>query len=168
MDVLIESAIMAVMCFIGSGIILFTLKSFFGKSITYKLCLWLIPGIIFVIVNTYFLGRMGGINNIIVTLITMPLGVSVLLVSLVYIGKKLSGSLQRIADELNDSSKQIHLASSQIAASSQHIAEGVSSQAAAIEETSSSMEEMSSMTKGNADNAHLAKVLMAETMTIVN
>jgi methyl-accepting chemotaxis protein len=58
---------------------------------------------------------------------------------------------------------QTAAAAGQVSASSQSLAEGASEQAASLEETSASLEEMASMTKRNADSAHEAKQIAADT-----
>ncbi|MDR2861161.1 MAG: methyl-accepting chemotaxis protein, partial [Syntrophobacterales bacterium] len=65
-----------------------------------------------------------------------------------------------VIDGLKTASDHVDSAATELSASSQQIAEGASEQAASLEEASASMEEMSSMTKQNAENAHLANDMM--------
>jgi methyl-accepting chemotaxis protein len=74
-------------------------------------------------------------------------------------------ALTRIAATLGEGSNQVASASTQVSGSSQTLAQGASEQAAALEETTSALEEMSSMTKRNAETAHQAAGLSAETKT---
>lgn len=73
------------------------------------------------------------------------------------IGRSSSKALEKIADQLSDSSNQIAAAAGQVSGSSQSLAQGASEQAASLEETSASLEEMASMTKHNAEHAQQAK-----------
>ncbi len=96
------------------------------------------------------------------------LGIAAVMISLYFIIGSLVRPIIRITEGLNTGADQVSAASNEVASASQSLAEGASEQAAAIEETASSLEEMSSMTKHNADNAGLAKELMAETRKIVD
>lgn len=75
--------------------------------------------------------------------------------------------INRVAKNLDDSSKQVTASSEQVFKASRDLASGASQQAASVEETSSSLEEMSSMTKQNADNANQANTLMKESNVVV-
>ena len=79
---------------------------------------------------------------------------------------QMASSLNKAADNLQNSllqvastSEQVATASSEIAASSQSVAQGASEQASALEETSSALIEMSAATKRNADSAVQANTL---------
>lgn len=71
--------------------------------------------------------------------------------------RKVTRTLNRIADTVHEGSEQTASASSQVATASQSLAESASEQAASLEETSASLEEMSSMTSRNAENVQTAK-----------
>ena len=80
--------------------------------------------------------------------------------------QRMTNSLNRAAQNLQDSllqvtsvSQQVATASAEIAASSQSVAEGASEQAAALEQTSSALIEMSAATKRNAESAGQANTL---------
>ncbi|HEY0469935.1 MAG TPA: HAMP domain-containing protein, partial [Polyangiaceae bacterium] len=80
--------------------------------------------------------------------------------------RRMTASLNKAAENLQNSllqvastSDQVATASSEIAASSQSVAQGASEQASALEETSSALIEMSAATKRNADSALQANVL---------
>jgi methyl-accepting chemotaxis protein len=79
---------------------------------------------------------------------------------------QMTSSLNKAADNLQNSllqvastSEQVATASSEIAASSQSVAQGASEQASALEETSSALIEMSAATKRNAESAVQANTL---------
>ena len=71
-------------------------------------------------------------------------------------------ALNKLVEDLNDSSAQVSQAAGHVSGSSQSLAEGSSEQAASVEETSASLEELSSMTKLNAENAQKANDLARE------
>ena len=71
----------------------------------------------------------------------------------IFFSNSLSGSINRIINNLSDTAEQVYHASIQGSSSSNHLAEGASKQASSLEETSASLEEMSSMTKQNAEHA---------------
>ncbi len=81
----------------------------------------------------------------------------------IFITRSITGPINRIIDNLTESSSQVASASGQIATASQSLAEGSTEQAASLEETSSALEEMASMTRQNADNAGSANTMMSET-----
>jgi len=85
-----------------------------------------------------------------------------------FITRSVTKPINRVVTGLCDGAAQIAAASSQVSTASQSLAEGTSKQAASLEETSSSMEELSSMTKQNADNAKMARDMMAEAKKIVD
>lgn len=84
----------------------------------------------------------------------------------------ISGSIvkpvNRIIEDLSESSVKATAVSEQISSASQSLADGASEQAASIEETSAALEEMSSMTKQSAGNADEVKELMRESGKIVS
>ncbi len=86
----------------------------------------------------------------------------------VRITRRLSGTIYRIIQGLNEGAGQVASAAGEVSSASQILAEGASEQAAAIEETSSSLEEMASMTRRNAGNAGQADSLMKQTTQVVN
>jgi hypothetical protein len=73
------------------------------------------------------------------------------------IGRRMSGTIQELAQSLTNGAVQVAQASAQSSQSSQALADGAAQQAAALEQTSASLEEMSSMTRRNADSAQQAK-----------
>ncbi|HEY0462763.1 MAG TPA: methyl-accepting chemotaxis protein, partial [Polyangiaceae bacterium] len=80
--------------------------------------------------------------------------------------QRMTASLNKAAENLQNSllqvastSEQVATASSEIAASSQSVAQGASEQASALEETSSALIEMSAATKRNAESALQANAL---------
>ena len=78
-----------------------------------------------------------------------------------------SHTLQEVATELSQSSRQVALAAGQISSSSQTLAQGASSQASSFEETSASTEELSATIRKNADDSHAAADLMNDTSQVV-
>lgn len=84
----------------------------------------------------------------------------------------ISGSIvkpvNRVIEDLGESSIKATAVSEQISSASQSLADGAAEQAASIEETSAALEEMSSMTKQSAGNADEVKGLMWESGKIVS
>lgn len=74
----------------------------------------------------------------------------------IFFSNSLSGSINRIINNLSDTAEQVYHASVQGSSTSSQLAEGAATQASSLEETSASLEEMSSMTKQNAENAEQA------------
>ncbi|MFZ4438587.1 MAG: methyl-accepting chemotaxis protein [Syntrophales bacterium] len=167
MTLLIESLIILVVVVAGGLITLLALKLVLGKNLTYKLCAWMLPGYIGLIMSVYVGARLGGLTNPPILLLTSCLGAISIIANFIIVGKTLIHRIQRIADQLSKSVSEMNASSLHISVTSQNQADGSATQAAAIEETSSSLEEMSAMTKGNADNAIHAKALVAKTSTIV-
>jgi methyl-accepting chemotaxis protein len=99
----------------------------------------------------------------IISLIAFILGVG----SALYIIRAISKPLIRATKGLSESADEVASTSLQIGASSEELADGAAEQAASLEETSASLEEISSMTRQNADNAHHAEKMAAESERIV-
>ncbi|MDA8124416.1 MAG: methyl-accepting chemotaxis protein [Deltaproteobacteria bacterium] len=153
--------VITVVDLIGAGIIAFILRSVFGRNLTYKLFVWLIPGIVVIITNTTVATKLGGFSNMTAFVIFMTVGLAVLIANFIIVGNVLIRKLHNIADDIFKSAAEVSSASGMVSLSSQTLAAGASTQAASVEEFSSSMEEMSSMTKQNAENAQQANLLMS-------
>jgi hypothetical protein len=164
MELLIEFAIRLVIYVVAAAVVAGILRFFFGKSLTFKLFIWLAPGVLLVIWSAYIAGRTGGDGWI---KLMIPSSMLIMTVNFIIVGKRLVSQIQQIADALYRSADEMNSASTLVTSATENLAEGASSQAAAIEESSSSLEEMSAMTSGNADHANQAKNLMAETRAIV-
>jgi methyl-accepting chemotaxis protein len=80
---------------------------------------------------------------------------------------RVTRTLHRVIDGLNESAEQVVSASGQIASGSQSLAEGSTEQAASLEETSSAIEQISGMTKQNAQHADQADSLMKATVSVM-
>ena len=167
MNLLFESLIVMVVVIVGAGIATMILRKVSGQNLTYTIFTWMMPGYIILIMCVYVGARLGGLTNPPMLLLTASLGTVTIIVNFIIVGKTLIDKMQRIADQLSESVSEMNSSSLNISTNSQNQAEGAAAQAAAIEETSSSLEEMSAMTKGNADNALQAKVLVAKSSTIV-
>ena len=105
-------------------------------------------------------------NLIMVIVIGILIGAGALLMS-IGISRSITKPITRVIAGLSEGADRVASASGQVLVGSRSLAEGASAQAAGIEETSSSIEEMSSMTKRNAENAHQADSLMADTGRVV-
>ena len=84
------------------------------------------------------------------------------------ISRSIVRPLRKMATTLGNGNEQMSTSALQVTSSSQSVAAGASEQAASLEETSSSLEEMSSMTKKNADSAHQANLLSAESKAVAD
>lgn len=166
MDFLTLLATKLVTYVVGATVIAGILRFFLGKTLTVKLYLWLVPGILIVLLAAFFSGLYTTTGGVWLK-ISVPFAMLVLIANFVVVGKRLVGQIQRIIDELTESADEMRSAADLVSGATQSLAEGAASQASAIEQTSASLEEMSAMTRGNADNAARAKTLMAETRAIV-
>lgn len=164
MELLIEFVIRLVIYVVAMAIVAGIIRFFFGKSLTFKLFIWLAPGVLLVIWSAYIAGRTGAEGWI---KLMIPSSMLIMAVNFIIVGKRLVAQIQQIADELMASTREINSASTLVSTATETLADGASSQAVAIEETSSSLEQMAAMTTGNADHAGQAKNLMAETRAIV-
>ncbi len=168
MEILITYCITLLINLIASGLIALILRGIYGKNLTYKIFLWLIPGISIVISNTSIVSKLGGLANPMVVAISTLVGLAVMVGNFILVGKFLIRNLTNISDDISKSVNEVNSASAMVSSSSQALAEGASEHASALEQTSSSLEEMSSMTKQNADNAAQAKAFTAEAKQVVN
>ncbi len=168
MELLIIYIIILALNLACSGVVALILRAIYGKNLTYKIFLWLIPGICICISNAGFLHRLGGLENLMAVIICSVLGLSIMVANFVMVGRFLIGKLTEISSSITESATEVNSASGMVTTSSQTLAEGATEHAAALEETSSSLEEMSSMTKQNADNAAQAKALTVEAKQIVD
>ena len=107
----------------------------FGQNLTVRLLIGLIPGVALVIINTYVWAHLGGIKNLTMTVIQLPIGISLLIANFIWIGKGLIRKIAQVGEELNNSSNQLLSAAGQASSVSSSLAAGASQQAAAIEET---------------------------------
>ena len=82
----------------------------------------------------------------------------------IFIGRGITGPLNRAIEGLSSGSEQVTSAAGQISQSSQQVASGSTEQAASLEETSSSLEETATMTQKNAENADSANKLSNKSM----
>ncbi len=144
------------------------LRVVFGKNLTYKLFLWMMPGTATAIMSAYTGAKLGGLNNPFVCLPIAVFAGIVMIANYIILGRSLINKLQHHIDDLSQSAQEISSSSAHVSQSSQSQADGVSTQASELEETSSSLEEIASMTHGNADNAAHAKALMSTVMSIIN
>lgn len=163
MDLLIQIFIRLIAYIVVAVVIAGIIRYFIGKTFTYKLFIWLIPGVTAAMLGSFISGRAEGS----LVYITSPIGALAMLINFIIVGKKTTMQIQQIADELTESTGEMNSAATLVSTATENLAEGASAQASAIEQTSSSLEEMSAMTTGNADNANHAQTLMAETRAIV-
>jgi methyl-accepting chemotaxis protein len=168
MKYIIEYTIALAMNLIAAGLIALVLRAIYGKNLTYKIYLWLIPGVVIVLCNTTLSERMGGWNNPVVASIATVIGIAIMTANFILVGKKLVHQITNVTSDISKSAGEVNSASNMVSASSQALAEGASEHASALEETSSSLEEMLSMTKQNADNAAQARALTVEAKEIVD
>ena len=85
---------------------------------------------------------------IVFSLIAIGVGIFLALV----IARSISKSLEKVIDNLSDSSAQVTQASQELSSASQQLAEGSSEQASSLEETSATLNESSSMLQRTTDN----------------
>ena len=168
MNIFVELLVVFAFIVGGTAVIIAGVRMVLGKNLTYKLYLWLYPGLSCLTLCAFVGGKLGGIENLSTFIFFATIASVAVFANLMLVGKFLIGKLQRIADEISESTSEMSSAALNVASSSQNQAEGTSTQAAAIEESSSSLEEMASMTKANADNAKQAMILIEQERTVVS
>jgi len=161
MKLIIEYFILLVLDLIAAGIIALILRAIYGKNLTYKLFLWLIPGLAIILGNTTLATKLGGFSNPLAVGLSMIVGMGLMVGNFILVGRFLIRKLNNIADDIVRASNEVNAASEMVSSSSQRLAEGTSEQASSIEEFSSSLEELSSTTSQNADHAGQADTLMS-------
>ncbi len=164
MELLVDVVVKLVTYIVAAAVIGGVLRYFLGNSLTVKLYVMIIPGVIIAILAGWFSGRTGGVGW---TKLTLVFAMAALVANFIVVGRRFVSQLQQIADEIHESTGEINAASTLVSKATESLAEGASSQASAIEETSASLEEMSAMTKGNADNASQADGLMKKTNQVI-
>lgn len=160
MKLMVEYFILIVIDLFTAGLVALILRAIYGKNLTYKLFLWLIPGLVILICNTALTVKLGGLTNPVAVIICMVVGLGILVANFVLVGKFLIRRLDTIADEISKSADEVNSASGMVSSSSQTLAEGAASQASSIEEISSSLEEMSSMAARNTETAGQVDAIM--------
>ncbi|MFH0782500.1 MAG: methyl-accepting chemotaxis protein [Pseudomonadota bacterium] len=78
------------------------LRVIFGNGLTYKFWMTIIPGIAFLCTDIYFWALLGGYKNITVTLTIVPIGVVIMVMNFVYLGKTIVARINKIVDMLKD------------------------------------------------------------------
>lgn len=146
--------------FLSVGIIL---SIILRRNLTSKLYNWTIPGWICLIIDYTFWLKFGGYHYLFGTFVFVPLGVVLVVVNYIIVGKFLINKLQMVVDHLVATVGEVGTCAQSVASASLSLADGSSEQAAAIEEASSSLEEMAAMTKQNAANSNLVNQLMTQT-----
>ena len=121
MTLLIESLIIFVVAVAGGLITLLTLKLVLGKNLTYKLCAWMLPGYIGLILSVYVGARLGGLTNPPILILTASLGAISIIANFIMVGKTLIHRIQRIADQLSESVSEMNASSLHICLSASKI-----------------------------------------------
>lgn len=85
----------------------------------------------------------------------------------IYLIRSTFKPLNRAVDALRDVVGKVESSADTTQTSSQALADGASDQAASLEETAASQEEITAMTRQNAENAEQARILMQDTMGLV-
>ncbi|MRR16062.1 MAG: hypothetical protein EG826_06370 [Deltaproteobacteria bacterium] len=151
MKLMVEYFILIVLDLFTAGLVALILRAIYGKNLTYKLFLWLIPGLVILICNTALTVKLGGLANPPAVIACMVSGLGILVANFVLVGKFLIRKLDNIASEISQSADDVNSASGMVSTSSQKLAEGAASQASSMEEISSSLMEMSSTAVRNAE-----------------
>ena len=162
MEYTVSYIITTVLNLVTAGLIALILRAIYGKNLTYKLFLWLIPGIVIVIGNATLASKLGGFNNPAAVTIVTVVGLGIMVANFILVGRFLIRKLSNIADDISKSADEVSSASGMVSSSSQTLAEGASVQASSVEELTSTLEEISSMTTQSAGHAHQANNLMSQ------
>ena len=87
---------------LGGITVAIALRLIFGNNLTLKLWLNMFPGIALLVIDVYIWKMLGGVNNIRVTLLTVPIGTGLVVLSLIYIGKTTIARINKVVDILKD------------------------------------------------------------------
>lgn len=139
-----------------------------GKNLTYKICLGLLPSFVVYGASGYGTGLMGGMKNATAGAIGGLTTITFVLINVLYFSKKLINQLQGKVTDISEATAEMSSGAINVAAAAQNQADSASRQASSIEETSAALEEMSAMTSANADNASRATNLNAEGRKVVS
>ncbi len=86
----------------GSAAVAVVLYFIFGKNLTLRLWLGLIPGIALLLMDVYIWALLGGVKNIQLTLIIVPIGVSLMVLNFIYMGKTTIARINKVVYILKD------------------------------------------------------------------
>ncbi|MFW6263564.1 MAG: methyl-accepting chemotaxis protein, partial [Thermotogota bacterium] len=89
-------------------------------------------------------------QTILIVFSLIAIGVGIFLA--IVIARSISKSLEKVIDNLSDSSAQVTQASQELSSASQQLAEGSSEQASSLEETSATLNQSSSMLQRTSEN----------------
>ena len=106
-------------------------------------------------------------SSTLVMLVLGGVGLAALAVTLLLIGRSVTGRLRNVSVGLRHTTSQVLDVSRTVSESALNLSLGATSQAASLEETSASMEEMASMTRKNAEHLCQAAQLMAHVDRVV-
>ncbi len=162
MSIIVELSILVGIIVFGSVITIAVLYMIFGRNLTMRLLFGLMPGINILLVIIYLWKILGGVQNLKMTIILVPIAMVPMIVSFYLVGKTLIRKISSVGDELDASADQVASAAGHVASAGNSLASGASQQAASIEETAASLEEMSAMTMKNAESAAEANRIMKE------
>ncbi len=99
---IVELLIVLGIVLFGSAAVAVVLYFIFGKNLTLKLWLGLIPGITLLIMTVYIWAHFGGIKNIQLSCIIVPIGVSLMVFNFIYVGKTTIARINKVVDILKD------------------------------------------------------------------
>jgi methyl-accepting chemotaxis protein len=74
----------------------------FGKNLTLKLWITVVPGLVFLLTDVYVWAMLGGIKNIKISLIVVPIGIGLMVANFIFMGKTTIARINRVADMLKD------------------------------------------------------------------
>jgi methyl-accepting chemotaxis protein/methyl-accepting chemotaxis protein-1 (serine sensor receptor) len=97
------------------------------------------------------------------SIVAVLIGFGVLVAGVViYLGKRLVGPVERVAEELAQSAVQLESSSTHVASASQQLARDAADQASALEETSAALEEVHSMARRNSESCESSAARVTE------
>ncbi|MEN6468457.1 MAG: methyl-accepting chemotaxis protein [Smithella sp.] len=96
------------------------------------------------------------------------IGMTIVLILGYFIYTSVVTPVVKVISGLSESARHVSDVSAEVSAASMQVAEGAGSQASSVEETSASLEELSAMTRQNAENAHQAKIMMQDSVQIID
>ena len=163
----LELAIVMAIIIVGSLVGHGAMYALYKSNLMLRIWLRLLPAIWILVGCTYTWARLGGITDIKVTLIVVPIAAIAVAINFILVGRAILLNLNESIDNFTSGLYEMTDASQTMTSISQSLADKASEQASSLEETSASLEELTAMTRQNSDNAGQANALMEETKTVV-
>ncbi|MBU0995188.1 MAG: methyl-accepting chemotaxis protein [Proteobacteria bacterium] len=97
-----ELLIVFFICVFGISLVALTIRIVFGNTLTLRLWITIGPGIVLLCTDVYWYALMGGPRNLLMTFIAVPIGVSIMVINFIYMGKTVINRLMNVLSMLKD------------------------------------------------------------------